>query len=201
MVFMISPGGYIIVFEGIDGSGKTTIARRVVDLLGERGFRAIYTYEPFESPFSEALYRIKEEGYTSPIIDALAMVCDRAYHVETVVEPALRRGDMVVMDRYYYSTIAYQGAMGVDIEWLRIVNSIFRKPDLAIYLDIDPEEGLRRSGGHKKWRFYEVRDILRAARSIYLDLVRKGELIMIDARKPLDIVTREVWDIIERELL
>ena len=67
--------------------------------------------------------------------------------METVVEPALRRGDMVVMERYYYSTIAYQGARGVDIEWLRIVNSIFRKPDLAIYLDIDPEEGLRRSEG------------------------------------------------------
>ncbi len=185
--------GAIIAFEGIDGAGKTTVAREITGRLISMGYRAIYTHEPYESPFSEALARIKERSIYSPLIDALAMTCDRAYHVEMVVIPAVRRGEIVVMDRYYYSTIAYQGAMGVDVGWLRAINSVFPKPDLAIYLDIEPEEGLKRGGSVKRWGFYEKKDLLVSARNIYLEMVRRGELVLIDAREPLESVIDRVW--------
>ncbi len=189
--------GALIVFEGIDGAGKTTVSRRIAERLVSSGYRAIYTYEPYESPFAKALMRIKESSIHSPLIDALGMTCDRAYHVETVVKPAIERGEIVVMDRYYHSTIAYQGAMGIDIEWLRVINSVFPKPDLAIYLDIEPEEGLRRSGPAARWGFYEKKGLLEAARRIYLDLVGRGELVLIDAGKPLDDVIRDAWGYVQ----
>lgn len=188
--------GALVVLEGLDGAGKTTVALEVVNMLARRGYRAVYTYEPFESPFSEALSRVKSGLSLSPLVDALAMACDRAYHVEVVVKPAIDRGEVVVMDRYFYSTIAYQGAMGVDTRWLRILNSVFPRPDLAIYLDVEPEEGLRRSRA-RKWAFYEKPEILRRAREIYLEMVGEGELVLVDAMRPLDDVIRDVWAYVE----
>jgi dTMP kinase len=191
--------GLLIVLEGLDGAGKTTVALEIVDMLSRKGYRALYTYEPFDSPFAQALSKVKSELSLSPLIDALAMTCDRAYHVETTVIPYLEKGYVVVMDRYFYSTIAYQGAMGLDLEWLRILNSVFIKPDLAIYLDVEPEEGLRRSRT-RKWVFYEKPEILRRAREIYIEMVRRGELAMVNAMKPKEEVVRSVWKYVE-ELL
>jgi len=196
----LSVEGVLIVIEGIDGAGKTTVAREITRMLVSRGYRAIYTYEPYESPFAEALVRVKEKSIDNPLIDALAMACDRAYHVEVVVKPAMERGEVVVMDRYYYSTIAYQGAMGVDTEWLRIINNAFPKPDLAIYLDIEPEEGLKRIRTTGRWGFYEKKGLLEAARRIYLELVRRGELVLIDARRPLELVVSDTWRYVENLL-
>lgn len=191
--------GLLIVLEGLDGAGKTTVAIEIVDMLSRRGYKALYTYEPFDSPFAQALSKVKSELSLSPLIDALAMACDRAYHVETIVMPHLEKGYVVVMDRYFYSTIAYQGAMGIDLEWLRILNSVFIKPDLAIYLDVEPDEGLRRSRA-RKWVFYEKPEILRRAREIYLEMVRRGELILVDAMKPKEEVVEIVWKYVEKHL-
>jgi dTMP kinase len=193
-------GGLLVVLEGLDGAGKTTVALEIVNMLISMGYRALYTYEPFDSPFAQALSKVKSELSLSPLLDALAMTCDRAYHVETIVIPHLERGYIVVMDRYFYSTIAYQGAMGVDIEWLRILNSVFVKPDLAIYLDIEPEEGLKRSSA-RKWAFYEKPEILRKAREIYLEMVKRSELILVNSMRPKEEVIEDVWRHVERLLL
>lgn len=182
-----------IVIEGLDGSGKTTISKRLVEYLRERGYRAHYTYEPSDSPFAEAFRRIKDLIETNSVIDALAMALDRAYHLSQEIEPLLREGYVVVSDRYYYSTIAYQGAMGLDIDWLVSLNKYFRRPDLAIYLDVSIETSLRRISGKKSaWPEYEKRDILSRAREIYLSLVERGELVRIDAERGLEEVFRDV---------
>lgn len=191
--------GLFVVIEGIDGSGKTSVAREIVERLPRLGLEAIYTYEPYESPFSEALRRLKERGPTSPVLDTLAMFCDRAYHVDSVIEPALSRGVSVVADRYYYSTIAYQGAMGADVEWIRGISRVFRKPDLAIYLDVEPEVGLSRSSG-TRWRHYEDLEILRRARKIYMDLVALGELVLVDSMQPLGVVIERTWRLVAEKL-
>lgn len=182
----------LIAIEGIDGSGKTTVAKLLVSRLRGMGLDARYTYEPFETPFSKALQQLL--GRVSPIVEALAMAADRALHVENVIIPWLREGAIVVTDRYVYSSIAYQGARGADIEWVIELNRFAPKPDLGLYLDVDVDTALSRlrgkSGG--RWSTFERREVLLRAREIYLELVRRGELIYVDARRSVDEVVNEV---------
>ncbi len=195
--------GILIAVEGIDGSGKTTISKGIVENLSSKGFRAAYTYEPFESPFSQALQRVKEEKKDNPYIDALAMASDRAYHLHNVVLPLLENGWIVVCDRYYYSSLAYQSAMGAPLKWVMDINSIFRKPDIAIYLDVSVGEALNRlKHKHKggKWVFFEKREILEKVRDVYLRLVSEGYLIRIDAERPYQAVLDDVLSIIESRI-
>lgn len=191
--------GLFVVLEGLDGSGKTSVAKEIVKRLLRLGVEAIYTYEPYESPFSEALRRLKERGPTSPVLDTLAMFCDRAYHVDSVIEPALSRGVSVVADRYYYSTIAYQGATGADVEWIMGISRAFRRPDLAIYLDVEPEVGLSRSS-RARWEHYEDLELLRRARRIYMNLVALGELVPVDSMQPLEAVIERAWELVAEKL-
>lgn len=187
----------LIVFEGIDGAGKTTISRMLVSLLEKRGLRVYYTYEPFDSPFTEVFRRVKESVDTGPVIDTLAMALDRAYHMRLYVEPMISRGYIVVMDRYFYSTIAYQGAMGGDTEWIRCVNSVFRRPDIAFYIDVSIETAMKRIAGKKsRWPYYEVSGLLERVREIYLGLVRSGELVYIDGERDAESVFRDVLNIL-----
>jgi len=191
-----------IVIEGIDGSGKTTIAKAVIDHLRSRGFEAYYTYEPFNSPFIEFFKRIKDIIERDPLIDALIMTLDRAYHLRYEIEPLLSRGAIVVSDRYYHSTIAYQGAMGLDIDWIYNLNKFFRKPDLAIYLDVSIETAVKRiSGRIGSWPEYEQREFLFKVRDIYHRLVEKGELVYVDAERDLGDVLREVLNLIYRSIM
>ncbi|MEZ0290336.1 MAG: dTMP kinase [Sulfolobales archaeon] len=185
----------LIVIEGIDGSGKTTLAINLIKRLEERGFKAYYTYEPYSSPFTEALKRVKSVMKTNAVIDALAMSLDRAYHIETVIKPRLAEGYIVVLDRYYYSTIAYQGAMGADIDWLKSLSRVFIKPDISFYLDVSIETAMRRiREKESRWPEYEVRELLERVREIYLSLVRDGELILVNGEEDQSRVLETVWE-------
>ena len=191
--------GSLIVIEGIDGAGKTTISRMLVNILNKRGYRAIYTYEPYDTKFVEALKSYNE--YRSAELDALAYASDRLIHLKTVVLPAMEKGIVVVMDRYYFSSMAYQGAQGAPVNWVREVNRFAIKPDLAIYIDVDPVIGLTRiSGGERRFAEYEKLDLLKRVRKIYLDLVKAGLLHLVDGMKSVDEVFRSVLSIIDDKL-
>ncbi|OYT50827.1 MAG: dTMP kinase [Desulfurococcales archaeon ex4484_204] len=195
---------YLIAIEGIDGSGKTTVAKIVVEKLREWGYPATYTYEPFDKRFVEILER--EGPLLGPIFEALVMAADRYYHIERVIKPALEGGDTVVLDRYHYSSIAYQGARGADVEWIKKLNAFVIKPDLAIYLDIPPRVGVLRK--RKAWEVMEKRklgyleriDLLSNVRELYLRLVGEGELVYVDANRGLEDVIREVLSLIKEKL-
>jgi len=185
--------GILIVIEGIDGAGKTRVALEIVKRIKELGIEVIYTHEPYTSPFSKALKQLPEK-YLKPELEALALAADRYMHVKEIIEPALKKGTIVVADRYYHSSIAYQGAKGASIKWIKILNNWAPKPDLAIYLDVEPEEGLRRrASATSEWPHFEKLAIIEKAREIYLDLIREGELIYVDAMKSLNTVIDEVW--------
>ncbi|MGC9009890.1 MAG: dTMP kinase [Sulfolobales archaeon] len=191
----------LIVVEGIDGSGKTTIAKKLVDYLLERGYKAYYTYEPSDSPFIEFFKKIKDVIERDPLIDALVMTLDRAYHVKYEIEPYISRGYIVVSDRYYHSTVAYQGAMGLDINWIINLNKYFRKPDLAIYLDVSIETALRRISGRRSvWPEYEQRDFLLRVKEIYQRLIENGELIRVDAERSFENVFHDVINLVNKIL-
>ena len=190
----------LIVFEGIDGAGKTTVSRKIVEILSSKGFKTFYTREPSDSPFAQLLNDLKTKIDTGPIIDALAMSLDRAFHMINEVEPRLAEGYVVVMDRYYHSTIAYQGAMGADIKWIRDINRVFRRPDIAFYLDVSVETAMRRIRDKKsRWPFYEFKDFLSKVRDIYLRLVEENELIYVDAERDLNDVINQVIKILREK--
>jgi dTMP kinase len=119
--------GSFVVFEGIDASGKSTQARRVAELHD-----AHFTFEPGDTPLGVDLRRWVLDAATpmTPITEALLMLADRSHHVRTVIEPMLARGRSVVSDRYFASTLAYQGyGRGVDLDRLEVANER-RAPDV-----------------------------------------------------------------------
>ncbi len=189
--------GILIVIEGLDGAGKTTIAKWLVDLFNNAGYNALYTYEPTDSLFVKALKSYND--FRSAELDALVYAADRLVHLRSKVLPALEEGTIVVMDRYYFSSVAYQGAQGAPIEWVFELNKYARKPDLAIYIDVKPEVGLMRlSKKESLSRFpeYEKIELLRKVREIYLELVNRGLLVLVDGSRELDTVKSKVLEII-----
>jgi len=190
--------GLLLSIEGIDGSGKTTIAKRVVEELTSRGIKAVYTFEPTDSIIGKI---IRDEIFNAkkrpnPYYEVLLFAADRMLHVKNFIMPHLRKGYIVVSDRYIHSSIAYQGARGVSISWIRRVNKYAVKPGLAIYIDVTPEVGLSRKSGLIP-TFENVR-YLEKVRNIYLKLVEEGELKLIDGSKPIDMVVNDVLSLISK---
>ncbi len=190
--------GVLVVLEGIDGAGKTTVARWLIDRFRENGLKALYTYEPWESLFVKAL-RSEYNGVRDAVLDALVYAADRIIHLRKEVLPALEEGYVVVMDRYYYSSMAYQGAMGVSREWVKEINRYAIEPDIAIYIDVDPEIGISRlTGGGRRFPEYEKLELLRRVRSIYLEMVREGLLRMVDGNRGIGDVEKDVACLLSR---
>ncbi len=192
--------GVFIVFEGIDGSGKSTHIKALTDELRGRGYSVLTTSEPSRDRIGNFIRRYAErnDSRLTPETEALLFAADRFEHVKTVIEPALRRGRIVISDRYLYSSLAYQGAGGLEVDWIREMNRFAPKPDLGILLDILPEFSLQRVNRRKT--VFEVSDYLRKARNIYLKLVEEGKLVRIDADKPRKAVQADVFSLVH-ELL
>lgn len=135
-----------IVFEGIDGAGKTTQALILRDRLLAAGREAVYTREPTNGPWGQKIRRIASQGraHLSLAEELSYFLADRAEHVAQVIAPACARGAVVISDRYFYSTIAYQSALGLPENMLREKNAAFPRPDLVIIPQIPVEEGQER---------------------------------------------------------
>ena len=195
-----SSRGLFIVLEGLDGSGKTSIALALVDKLNSLGFKALYTYEPYDSP----VVRIVKNEYSDirdAYIDALTYALDRLIHWRKIIEPALMEKSIVVSDRYFYSSVAYQTASGAPYEWVLEVNKHAPRPDLAIYLDVEPERGLARKRGlTSRFPEYERLDFLVKVREVYLRMVREGLLTLVDSNRGLSEVFDDVWNTVRRLL-
>jgi len=176
--------GFFICIEGLDKSGKTTQSALLVEALRRKGYDAVYTSEPSDGNIGrfirEYILNRKERVYAA--VEALLFAADRVEHTETVIKPNLENGRIVVSDRYLFSSIAYQGAAGVDIDWIREINKAAIKPDLAIYIDVPVDVIFQRCEGRKS--VMERREIQEKVREIYLKLVKNGELILIDGNRP-----------------
>jgi dTMP kinase len=131
-----------IVFEGIDGSGKSTHSKRLAAWLDKRKERALWTFEPTDGPVGKEIRKRLRDGHITPAIPYL-FSGDRADHVAEVITPACEAGSWVICDRYYLSTIAYQSDVH-DPVWLWNLNCKFPSPDLVIYMDVPVEAALKR---------------------------------------------------------
>jgi dTMP kinase len=189
--------GLFIVLEGIDGSGKDTHIKFLAKELRELGHAVVETAEPSRDRVGTFLkrYAKRKEERLPAESEALLYASDRFDHVKNVIRPALRRDQIVISARYYYSSMAYQGAVGVDLDWIKEMNRFALKPDLAVLLDILPEYSLHRL--KRRRSIYEDSDYLRKVRDIYIKLVNEGELVKVDADRPKRIVQGELLSMIQ----
>jgi dTMP kinase len=184
--------GFFIVLEGIDGAGKTTLAKMLINKFKSKGLDAVYTYEPTDSLIVKAV-KGEYSPYRDAYIDALAFALDRLIHVKKLILPMLGKGVSVISDRYFYSSIAYQSAMGAPYEWVAEVNKYALRPDVAIYLDIAPEVAIeRRKGLPSRFPEFEEREFLEKVRQYYKRMVSEGLLVEVDATRKLQTVYSEV---------
>ncbi len=185
--------GFLIAIEGIDGAGKTTQAHFLQDRLTKRGLRALYTKEPTTGQWGQLLRDSAQTGRLSIEEELETFLKDRREHVAERIMPHLKDGFVVIVDRYYFSTAAYQGARGLDPRELLRQNEKFApEPDLLVLLDLDVEKGLDRvrTRGDRA-NLFEQTESLRRAREIFLSL-QKPYLLKIDALKPPDEILDEI---------
>lgn len=146
--------GKFIVFEGCEGAGKSTQMRLLSEYLKEKGVAHVVTREPGGGEISEAIRKIILNGKFTEMTDeceALLYAAARVQHLADTVEPALRRGDTVLCDRYIFSSYAYQGyGRGLDMRFLRDINRYAAEhfmPDVTLFLDIPPVRAFERKHG------------------------------------------------------
>lgn len=133
------------MFEGIDGAGKTTQARALAKNIRSLGFEVIESKEPTNGPWGQKLRASASTGRLPPRDELELFIKDRQEHVRGLIEPALADGKIVIIDRYYFSTAAYQGARGMDFEDILQQNEAFAPvPDLLFILRVEPSVGRAR---------------------------------------------------------
>ena len=191
-----------IVFEGCDGSAKTTQAKALFRRLQREGRPSLLTHEPGGTPLGESIRRrLKAGREVSPLSELFLFAAARAQLVQSVVLPALRDGITVVCDRYSASTVAYQGyGRGLDLAIIGQVNQAATdglSPDLIVLLDLPSGLTADRKGK-------SVRDVFDAAPLEFHGKVREAYLsqaaqdperwLVLDATKPRRELTREVWN-------
>ena len=191
--------GVFVCLEGGEGAGKSTQAKALAGWLTEAGHTVRLTFEPGDTPVGRELRRIVLDPATGDLsarTEALLYAADKAEHVDTVVRPALDRGEVVVTDRYVDSSLAYQGSGGLDragLEaMLRWATGDLR-PHLTVLLDLEPRQGLGRFTERDR---IEQRDLDYHARvrQVLLDLAADDpdHYLVLDARLPVDEVTEAI---------
>jgi len=184
--------GVFICIEGLDASGKTTQAHLLVKALQKRGFKVLYTTEPSPRKIGELIrtYVLQRRRRVKTVTEALLFAADRVDHIENRIKPALQKGKIVVSDRYVYSSLAYQGAAGLDLKWIEEINRFALLPDLAIYIDVPPEVVVKRI--KRKKTVMERLQIQKKVRGVYMKLVEDGRLVLIDGNRPKEEVAKDI---------
>lgn len=191
--------GKFYVFEGIDGSGKTTVSRKLFEKISEESHREVLlTSEPTECWLGDSVRRSYDEE-VSPFTEALLFMADRATHTERIID-WLSKGIVVLCDRYNASTLAYQGAilrrnMGeAAIDWLRDVSKyIIIEPDITFLFSISPEKALERLNDRDERSKFERLGYLKEVDSIYRMIAEDDpSCFVVDASAPLEDVVAEV---------
>jgi dTMP kinase len=194
--------GVLIVLEGIDGAGKSTQARRLLKRLRGLGYDAVSFREPSRGRWGRQIKKLaKVPGSLSPEEELTLFVRDRAENVHKNLKPALAARKIIVLDRYYFSTIAYQGAKGLDPDRIRKMNErIAVRPDLVFILDIGAGRGLARIHARKrKDLLFEKERYLRKVRAIFRSLNGR-RFIHLDASRSREETARDIWSRVARLL-
>ncbi len=208
--------GWFITFEGPEGSGKTTQARRLVQALQEQGYRVVLTREPGGTPIGDQIRQVLLDHHNQrmhPRTEGLLFQASRAQHVAEVICPKLEAGFVVVCDRFADSTLAYQGfGRRENLEELRRLIAYATwglAPHLTFLLDVPPETGLRRRHGAQplpgeEWNRLDAERLAfhRAVREGYRALAQAepSRWVVLDGERPIDELQRRILEVVATRL-
>jgi dTMP kinase len=199
-----------LVLEGVNGAGKTTLQRKIGEYLAHRNIPAVLTREPGSASSLGSVLRTfvldPRRPPIDPVTELLLYAADRSEHVASVIRPAMQRQELVVCDRYYYSSIAFQGyGRGVDVSMIESINQHATRgiePDLVILLDLPPELGLARTVTRRDHDIMEHEDIFfhRRIRDGFRSIAAKSAtpFLIVDATEDEAEVYAKVIPVVER---
>ncbi|GAA4453388.1 dTMP kinase [Novipirellula rosea] len=188
--------GVFIVIDGIDGAGKSTQVQRLCDSLREQGFGVTQSREPTDGRWGKMIRNSATTGRLSLDDELSAFVNDRREHVSTLIQPALGAGQIVIVDRYFYSTVAYQGIRGADTAaLLSHMRAEFPIPDLTLFFDLPVSVALQRiseTRGEVPNEF-EQEDALTEIRKTFHQMAAEcDEVQLLDCTPTMDAVTADI---------
>jgi len=201
-----------ITFEGPEGSGKTTQTHLLAEHLRQQGYQVLLTREPGGTSIGDQIRAVLHDPANTnmhPWAEVLLYSASRAQLVAQTVRPALAAGKLVICDRFYDSTLAYQGyGRGLDLRALREVTRLATgglTPDLTLYLDIPPDKGLaRRLLGGEEWNRMDQEALAfhQRVRVGYLELAAQEpeRWVVLDGAQPVEAVQREIQTVVESRL-
>lgn len=194
----------LIVIEGIDGSGKTTISNELKRKLEEKNYKVFLTKEPFDKRIKDIILSIISEDHPKTKYFGFSLAClfcaDRYIH-QTIIEEKLKENFIVISDRYYHSSFAYQSNYeDFDIEWLKNLHKFIIKPDFTFILDVPVEIAIERTSDRTKRTSYENINFLKKVRENYLKLpniLKDEKIFIIDNTKSVEETVNNILKIIK----
>lgn len=187
--------GFLISIEGIDGTGKTTQVQLLKEWLERQGKEAIVLKEPTQGRYGKEIYALAAaHDLKDPMRELELFMLDRKEDVRDNILPALNAGKIVIMDRYYQSNMAYQGARGLEVQRIKEENERFSPvPDLIIILDIDPEASMHRVRTRKNTvDHFENEAYLRKVRDIFMQIGKQPNAVVINSDAPIEEVHERI---------
>ena len=200
---MKSNKGKFIVIEGLDGCGKSTQIKLLGNKLINSGKEVLLTEEQTKGAVGRLIVQVLNGKIFLPL-DSLQLlfVADRSDHLYQTIEPALKEGKVVICDRYFWSTVAY-GSLELDKNWLLKIHRYCRRPDMTIFIDISPEECLKRINkrGDQK-DIFEKKEKLIQIRESYFWLMNKfPDTIVIDGEQSILAMADEIFKQINEKII
>ncbi|MCP8304162.1 MAG: dTMP kinase [archaeon] len=193
--------GLLVAIEGIDGAGKTTHAELLRDALQKDGYSVTLLHEPTEGEWGKKIAELAMKGLDSirPETEFELFCKDRREDVENNIKPALERKDIVIMDRYYLSNVAYQGARGLDPDFIEKENMFAPTPDLVVILDLPPETALLRIKDRaSRLSLFEKEQYLIKVREIFKQRFSERPYVkIIDGEQPLHVVSEKIREFLQ----
>lgn len=189
--------GVLVNLEGIDGCGKSTQSKLLLEKLEGEGEKVIILKEPTKRPHGQKLWDMlhgKRKATNEEILELF--VLDRKQHVKEKIQPALDSEAVVLMDRYYYSSMAYQVAGGIDVEEIREKHEFAPKPDVVLIFDLPVSVALERVKGHSDADEFEKEEHLEKVREAYLDLENDPLVRIVDATGTPEEIFGNVWKLV-----
>jgi len=200
-----------ISFEGIDGCGKSTQVKHLIDKISQKGLKTLLVREPGGSNIAEDIRAIlldKKNNKMSNKTEALLMTASRAQLTKEIILPKLKEGYILIADRYQDSTIAYQGGgRDLDISFLKTLNKFATSglvPDITFYIDISTEEGIKRTNSDIFDRIESIGEpFQRKVRNEYLILAKNNpdRIFTIDGHKSIDDIHKIIWGITRKRII
>lgn len=195
--------GKLVSIEGLEGSGKSTLADLLKSHYKSKGVKVLVSREPGGLPLGERIRDILVNEKMDPMTELLLFMACRNEHIEEVIKPELEKGTLVIIDRFYHSSLAMQGvARGLGLETVRDMHKPLLKDlnlDLAIYLDIQPTKGLARKLEQNEINKFELESLSfhKQVEIAYKHLIKQGELERIDADRTMGKILKDSVKLID----